>query len=59
MADYKADEIVTIDVGSEYVTDTPPFKVRMFYYYDDYENEGFNQLMKDDEFAVDLDGEGL
>ena len=29
------------------------------YYYDDYENEGFNQLMKDDEFAADLDGEGL
>ena len=27
--------------------------------YDDYENEGFNQLMKDDEFAADLDGEGL
>ena len=24
--------------------------------YDDYENEGFNQLMKDDEFAADLDG---
>ena len=23
--------------------------------YDDYENEGFNQLMKDDEFAADLD----
>ena len=27
--------------------------------YDDYENEGFNQLMKDDEFAADLEGEGL
>ena len=27
--------------------------------YDDYENEGFNQLMKDDEFAADLNGEGL
>lgn len=27
--------------------------------YDDYENEGFNQLMKDDEFAADLDEEGL
>lgn len=27
--------------------------------YDDYENEGFNQLMKDDEFAADLDGEGV
>lgn len=27
--------------------------------YDDYENEGFNQLMKDDEFSADLDGEGL
>ena len=24
--------------------------------YDDYENEGFNQLMKDDEFTADLDG---
>lgn len=27
--------------------------------YDDYENEGFNQLMKDDEFAADLEEEGL
>ena len=24
--------------------------------YDDYENEGFNQLMSDDEFAPDLNG---